>query len=318
MYDIVVGRNKQDTEKYGTEGTIYLGKHYVKMGRTTSLSNKVYMDMVRAHVVFICGKRGGGKSYTMGVVAEGMADLPKHIKQNLSIIMLDTMGIYWTMKYANLKDKKLLKEWGLEGKPLDVNIFTPTGFFNKFKDEGIPTDHAFAIRPSELNGSDWNMTFGLDSTSPEGVLIEGTIHDLSEEKDQDYSMEDIVARIRVAKGITETTRSAVLNHYRNADNWGLFSEEGTQLKDLAKAGQVTILDVSCYATEENGWNIKSLVIGLVAQKLFNQRMIARKDEEFQQVHEKTTLIESEEKQDYPLVWLVIDEAHEFMPLTGKT
>lgn len=318
MYDIVVGRNKHDTEKYGTEGTIYLGKHYVKMGRTTSLSNKVYMDMVRAHVVFICGKRGGGKSYTMGVVAEGMADLPVNIKQNLSIIMLDTMGIYWTMKYANLKDKKLLKEWGLKGKPLDVNIFTPTGFFNKYKDEGIPTDHAFAIRPSELNGSDWNMTFGLESTSPEGVLIEGTIHDLRDEKEEAYSMEDIVERIRSAKGITETTRSAVLNHYRNAENWGLFSEEGTQLKDLAKAGQVTILDVSCYATEENGWKIKSLVIGLVAQKLFNQRMIARKDEEFRDVHEKTTLIESEEKQEYPLVWLVIDEAHEFMPVTGKT
>jgi replicative DNA helicase len=63
-YDIVVGRNAHDLKKYGTEGTIFLGKHYVKMGRTTSLSNKVFLDMITSHVVFICGKRGGGKCLT--------------------------------------------------------------------------------------------------------------------------------------------------------------------------------------------------------------------------------------------------------------
>ena len=60
-YDIIVGRSKHDKEKYGTEGTIFLGKHYVTMGQTVALSNKIYMDMVRSHVVFVCGKRGGGK-----------------------------------------------------------------------------------------------------------------------------------------------------------------------------------------------------------------------------------------------------------------
>ena len=93
MYDVIIGRSDKDKEKLGKRGTILLGKHFVKMGRTTSLSNPVYMDMTRSHVVFICGKRGGGKSYTMGVIAEGMADLPQEIKQNISIIMLDTMGI---------------------------------------------------------------------------------------------------------------------------------------------------------------------------------------------------------------------------------
>ena len=27
--------------------------------------------------------------------------------------MIDTMGIFWTMKYPNLKDEDLLEEWGL-------------------------------------------------------------------------------------------------------------------------------------------------------------------------------------------------------------
>ena len=61
MYDIIIGRLDSDREKFGSAGTIFLGKHYVKMGQRTSLSNKVYMDMNRSHVVFIVGKRGGGK-----------------------------------------------------------------------------------------------------------------------------------------------------------------------------------------------------------------------------------------------------------------
>src|SRR3989338_6261836 len=61
MYDILIGRREAEKEKYGTQGAVFLGKHYVKMGQTTSLSNKVYLDVIKSHVVFIVGKRGSGK-----------------------------------------------------------------------------------------------------------------------------------------------------------------------------------------------------------------------------------------------------------------
>ena len=83
MYDIVIGRSEADKEKYSTTGAIFLGKHYVKMGQTTSLSNKVYLDVAKSHVVFVVGKRGSGKSYSMGVIAEGIYDLPDEIKNNI-------------------------------------------------------------------------------------------------------------------------------------------------------------------------------------------------------------------------------------------
>ena len=110
MYDIVIGRIDSDKQKYGAEGTVFLGKHYVKMGRTTSLSNKILLDVIRSHVIFVCGKRGGGKSYTMGVIAEGIIGLPPKIRNNISVIMLDTMGVYWTMKYPNQQDRELLEK----------------------------------------------------------------------------------------------------------------------------------------------------------------------------------------------------------------
>jgi uncharacterized protein len=319
MYDIVVGRSESDKRKFGTEGTILLAKHYVKMGRTTSLSNQVFLDMVRSHVIFVCGKRGSGKSYTMGVIAEGMANLPKDIKQNISVIMLDTMGIYWTMKYPNKKDKDLLDEWKLEGKGLDVQIYTPVGYYQKYKDEGIPTDHPFSIKPSELNAEDWNISFGISPHEPVGVLIESVIHDLKENND-DFSMKDILSAIKQNKDADTSVKNAAKNQFLNANNWGVFDEEGTSLSDLAKGGQVTVLDVSCYATMPGSWNIKNLVIGLVAQKLFIERMVARKSEEYHDIHKSVNYFGDEaiKKQESPLVWLVIDEAHEFLPLEGKT
>lgn len=318
MYDIVIGRIPQDKEKFGTEGTVFLGKHYVKMGRTTSLSNKILLDVIRSHVVFVCGKRGGGKSYTMGVIAEGITDLPPKIKKNIAVIMLDTMGVYWTMKYPNKKDQELLEEWGIEPKGMDVAIYTPIGYFKEYREKGIPTDASFSIKPSELDGSDWCITFDINPNEPIGVLIEKVIHKLRDEK-KEYDIQDIINAIQDSKA-DENIKNATLNLFGNTKTWGMFDIKGTPLSELAKPGQVTVLDVSCYATLPGSWRIKAMVIGLIAEKLFIQRMIARKNEEYQQVHKSIYYFSEEEiqKLDFPMVWLVIDEAHEFLPKEGKT
>ena len=319
MYDIVVGRSKKDLDKYGLKGTVLLGKHYVQMGQVTSLSNKIYLDVTRSHVVFVCGKRGSGKSFTMGVIAEGVSDLEDEIKQNISVVIIDTMGIYWTMKYPNQKERDLLAEWDIKPKGLDVTIFTPKGHFEDFKKKGIPTDFPFSIKPSELDIEDWTLSLGIDRNSEEGVLIERVVTNLKDEG-KDFSLEDIEEIVRKDEKVTQRAKDKALNLFDNAKTWGLFDKEGTPINNLVKGGQVTVLDVSIYATTPGGWNIKSLVTGLVSKKLFIQRMVSRKDEEFQAVHESVHYFaeETEKKMEYPMVWLIIDEAHEFLPVVGKT
>ncbi|MEM4398037.1 MAG: DUF87 domain-containing protein [Candidatus Woesearchaeota archaeon] len=319
MYDIVLGRSSSDLKKYGTKGTILLGKHYVQMGQTVSLSNNVLLDVIRSHVVFVCGKRGGGKSFTMGVIAEGVSDLEPEIKENISVVILDTMGIYWTMKYPNQKERDLLEQWGIKPKGLDVSIFTPKGFFKEFKEKGIPADFPFSIKPNELDIEDWQMTLGIDKNSEEGILIERIINKFKE-KMFDFDLIDIIKEIQKDERSTQRAKDAAENKFRSAINWGLFDKEGTKLNDLVKGGRVSILDVSVYATMPRGWDIKSLVIGLVSKKLFQQRMISRRDEEFKAVHETVHYFAEEEqkKMDYPMVWLIIDEAHEFLPVVGET
>ncbi len=319
MYEIVIGRDEDDRKKFGLLGTVFIGKQYVKMGQTTSLSNPVYLDIARSHVIFICGKRGSGKSYTMGVIAESIADMPEEVSSNISIIMLDTMGIYWTMKFPNKKDEELLKQWGLKPKGLNVKIYTPKGFYKEFKEKGIPTDHPFSIKPSELTPVDWCRTFDLEPDSEVGVLISRIIANLREEK-KDYSMRDIINAIQSDTRAPDRIKAAAENHFLEAMSWGLFDEEGTKISELVIPGQVSVLDVSCYVTTPGSQNIRALVIGLVAQKLFVQRMIERRKEEFDELHRTLNFLtdETSGKQEFPLVWLIIDEAHEFLPREGKT
>jgi len=258
-------------------------------------------------------------SYTMGVIAEGVSDLPPDIKQNISIMLIDTMGVYWTMKYGNKQDKDILDEWDLDPKGLDVQIFTPTKFYEEYKDKGIPTDYPFSIKPSELSGHDWNQTFGLIDESEVAVTIERVIHNL-QELGKDYSVDDILKVVEDDKEIDKNTKNAVKNRFLNAKTWGLFSNKATTIADMALPGQVTVLDVSCYATMPGSWNVKNLVVGLIAEKLFISRMTARKEEEYREVHKSLNPYSDEavKKQEFPLVWLVLDEAHEFLPVVEKT
>ena len=319
MFDVIIGRSKHDVKKFGKEGTIFIGKQYVKMGQTTSLSNPVYLDVAGAHVVFVVGKRGSGKSYSLGIIAEGLADLPQGIKQNLSIILLDTMGIYWTMKYPNQQDAELIKEWGFESKPLDIKIYTPSGFFNKYKEQGIPTDFPFSIRPLDVNPEDWANSFKIEPNSAEGVLLTRVVQDLNN-KGISYGLDDLLEIIKNDQESDKLTKNVVSNQFEKAKGWGIFSKEGTPLKDLISGGQITVLDVSPYATMPSGWAIKALVVGLISKNLFNQRLLARKTEEFKSVDAAMHYFSKDvdTKLQEPLVWLALDEAHELLPKEGKT
>ena len=320
MYEIVIGRSPAETEKHGLTGTFLLGKHYVTMGQTESLSNEVRMDVAKSHVVSVFGKRGSGKSYTMGDIAEGMMSLPSEITRNLSVIMLDTMGIYWTMKFPNNRDQELLAEWNMKPEGMNVVIYTPKGFYKSYREKGIPTDHPFSIKPNDLDASDWTSIFRVESTHPVGVLIQKVIGILKA-KSPDFSLQDVVMAIQAEPNASKDAKDAAGNLFRLAESWELFDVSGTHISELASAGQITILDVSCYATSQSSTELRALVIGLVSQKLFNERMVLRKSEEYRQIHEEINYLseeDSEQEKEMPLTWLIIDEAHEFLPVEGST
>ncbi|NPE26514.1 ATP-binding protein [Methanococcoides sp. SA1] len=318
-FDLIVGRNESDKKAFGKRGLVYLGKNFVTMGNYTSLSNPIFMDVARSHVVLVSGKRGSGKSYTLGVMAEALSDLGVEESGNVSSLIFDTMGIYWTMKYKNLKDDELLDEWGLEAKNTNVKVFAPMGYYDEYKDKGVDVDSEFAIRISELEASDWVNLFELKFTDPVAVLMESVIGEL-QERDRSYSFEDIYDLIDRAKKVDNDVKNAVVALFDAAKTWGIFDEErGTNVKDLIEPGVSTVIDLSMYASL-GAFNVRALIIGLVSKKIFNERMEARKSEEITAVQHGADYARYQVRREMPLVWIFIDEAHEFLPHedVGKT
>lgn len=316
-YDIVIGRNKEDKKKFGDKGLIYIGKGYVKMGNYTSLSNKLWLDVIKSHVILIAGKRGSGKSYTIGVLAEELSDLPKEVKENIAPLIFDTMGIFWTMKYKNEKDTELLENWELKSKHLPTIVWVPAGHFKEYEKRGIPVDKKFALAVPELDIGDWLSIFELKMIEPTSVAIQKALSNLNS-KSSIFDLDDIIEELKKDSEAKDDARKSAIALFEAAKSWKVFakkSENPTKVTDLIQAGKTSILDISIYSSTST-FNVRALIIGLVSKKLFNQRMLARKQEEIQSIQHG--LDSKTEKREMPLVWLFLDEAHEFLPMHEKT
>jgi len=316
-FDVVVGRNESDKKAFGKRGLAFIGKSYVTMGAYTSLSNPIYMDVARSHVVLVSGKRGSGKSYTLGTMAESLSNLGLEESGNIASLIFDTMGIFWTMKFKNEKDRDLLDEWGLVSKNVPIKVFAPFGYFQDYKDKGIAVDAEFAIKISELEPTDWVSLFELNFTDPVAVVIESVISGLKE-SGESFGFKNIYDLIGRAENVSQESKNAAMALFDAAQTWKVFDEEkGTPVKELVSAGETTVIDLSMYASL-GAFNVRALIIGLVSKKIFNERMESRKDEEIQAIQHGVDYLTYQVKREMPLVWIFIDEAHEFLPHEGKT
>lgn len=148
--------------------------------------------MARPHVLLVCGKRGTGKSYTAGIVAEEIAGLPPEVKENLSVIMIDTMGIYWSMKNPNEKDKDILKGWGMKPAGLETKLFVPMGYVDDYEQAGVAYDQVFNLDCTDLTAEDWILTFGFSFVDEFGTSIERVVKQVKKKKGSSYSIADII------------------------------------------------------------------------------------------------------------------------------
>ncbi len=278
---------------------------------------KVYDLRVSKNNSFIANgiiSHNSGKSYSISVIAESIAELPKEISENLSVIIFDTMGIFWTMKFPNKRQEKLLNKWNLGSKGFDVSIFTPSGFYELYKSKGIPTDYKFEIKTSELSSGDWCDVLNVNIIEPVGLLISRAVEKLK----GNYSIQDIIEEIKKDKKSEQKVKDAAESMFLTVNKWGLFSKKGTEIKDLIKPSKVSIIDVSCYTEVGGGWSIKALVIGLICRKLLRERISVRKMEEYNEIRYGTKLTGDKRKKELPQVWICIDEAHKVLSKYEKT
>ena len=293
----VIGRRDTDTDI----GTLDVGRY---LALDKSMGSKVQMDALRPHAILICGKRGYGKSYTMGTMIEELASLPGII--NIAALVIDTMGIFWTMRYPNSKESDILSKWGFSPAGIDVDLFVPAGSVAHYEQMHIDVK-PFSISPSELSGYDWCSLFGLDSISPMGVFIMKTIEEIRE-NEPGISLKTIIDFINTDKELDPTLRNAANNYFRSAISWGIFHEKGIIISDIIRKGKVVILDLSSIDNQ----NIKAIAVKILGSKIYDESIRSRR------IYEQREMGESPCEEGIPMVWMFIDEAHLFLPRDSRT
>jgi len=307
----VIGRSLSDIEKYGKEGTGYLGRVVISKGERPVLGRKILIDLARPHMILICGKRGYGKSYTMAVLLEEFARLPVALQNRIAVIVIDTVGIFWSLKIPNKFDTSLLQEWGLQAESTNARVLVPKGLASFYKEKGIPIDGTFTIKASELTGMEWMALFKLSWRDPEGVLITRIIEELKKKIGTYFGIDEIIAAIHADKESDSVTKQALINRLKAAKSWGLIEKTGTRIRDIARPATITIIDVSAYRQAIEMEGVRDIIVALLGKKLFEERMLYRKEEEAKLITQNARTSEM------PLIWLFVDEAHMFMPKSGK-
>ncbi len=254
----------------GEEGCLFLGRYLALDG---SAGSDVFLDALRPHAVLICGKRGYGKSYTMGVIVEEFARLPYRVRKNFCAIVVDTMGIFSCMDRPSRE--KGLEDWGLAPGACHIKKYKPPAHIRSsdVRPLRIPT--------GSLSFYDYCELLGIEPLGEHGVALMNAMGDCGR-----FEIEGLIER---AGGST-----ALKDLLRMLSSWGLFSGKAS-FDGLLEPGSVNVLDLSGYGHEPE---VKSCIVASLARALYDIRVEARKEEAG--------------RREKPLVWLFIDEAHMFM------
>ncbi len=90
------------------------------IGRNLDDDSDIHIDASKSRAVATCGKRGSGKSYTMGVLIEELFR-----EDNVVILVVDPMGIFHTMSLPNHEQERTLWDWGESPEGLPIKALVP-------------------------------------------------------------------------------------------------------------------------------------------------------------------------------------------------
>lgn len=317
----------------------YLGR-LAEIGALTD----VRFDVAHPHVVAIFGKRGSGKSYTMGSMLEGLCTSQaetsiSQIKRNKAILLLDTLGIFqWTdISLDTATDSEVLKSqraiwrgWNLKAEDLDVQVWIPKGT----RTDATPASHKeFAIRTSDFTADDWGYLLDLNIYQDRmgqllndayiKVTLEGwKNHKGIQPPKAAYSIEDLINCIKgdleLGDSYQSETQRAVIQqlttYYRNP----LFEDQGTPLSEMLVPGRMNVLVMSRMSGP-----LRLVILSALIRRLMDERVVASEMEkhlvirpdlgEDERQHIKEKLAAS-----VPPTWIALDEAQNILPSEKKT
>ena len=275
----------------------------LRIGTEYESNELIYMNATGSRAVFICGKRGSGKSYTMGVIIE---ELFNQEQGEATIIIADPMGIYHTMALPNEMQADEVRNAGFLTSGFPVRLIVPGDPLIRYGDATVLAklrENGVEVVPLQINAADlspeaWCELFDIGMNEVMGIVLWRAIDTLLE-KGRHFVIDDILLTINRDQKAKDTSKEALENRLMVANRWGIFAREPTSLNDVFLLNHINVLDLSVIDAGTKG--LRNMILDVVSRRLFTERTRERRREEFGL---STKL---------PRVWLAIDEAHQFVP-----
>ena len=271
------------------------------IGEERDSGEETLIDTSKARALFVCGKRGTGKSYSLGNVIE---EVNREMTDTVPLVV-DPMGIYWTMAEPNDEQQDLLWDWGMQPTGFDTTILVPGDPTERYGPEvydemmrrGIEIE-SLRLNPSDISPDGWCELFDLNINKPMGIALYRAVRSLNESQNF-FDLDELIEEVEYDEKANERTVDALVNRLEMAHEWGIFSDSYTDIWNNLDPSRINILDVS--VLDPGKYGLRNLVVYVLTKKIFDERSKARRREELQL------------SSDIPKVWLFIDEAHNFAP-----
>ena len=278
----------------------------LNIGKDIENNDYAYLDASRSRAVLVCGKRGSGKSYTIGVIVEELWEAG-----DVLTIIVDPMGIYYPMAQPNREQERLLWDWGLSTKGIPIVVLVPGDperlyggreVVGAMEARGVHFKQ-FRLNPADLSPDAWCELFNLSINDVMGIGLFRAVQNLGRRRKEHFFISDIIDEIEADDRVADKTKEALLNRLEMAGDWDIFSMRYREMWETFDQQAVNIVDLSTLDPGTHGR--RNLVVDVLARDIFKRRTIARRKEELGLIGE------------LPRVWMLIDEAHQFVP-SGRT
>ena len=260
------------------------------LGHDLKTQQSVTLDASHARVLLICGKRGSGKSYTLGVLAEELFQQ----EPRPCILLVDPMGIFWTLGQAvDPSGQGLPMTLLVPGDPARVY---PAALLAQFQTLGIALQR-LTLAPHTLSLEAWCELFDFSINEPLGIALSRAVQMLTDAAVA-FTLQDLEEAARQDGLAQERTKEALRNRLQMASRWGVFDAQASSIIESLTPARVSVVD--CSVLDYGLHGLRNLVLAVVARQLFTARHAARRHAAVAQT-------------SHTPVWLLLDEAHQFIP-----
>lgn len=336
-----------DSIFFGTGGDT--SSEWVLAGRLSEYGRRyaVKLDVSKEKVIAIFGKRGQGKSYTLGSLIEGMCAAQtdstiSRIPADRAVLLFDTLDIYqwmnvaldgeWSNRPELDKQALLLGGWDVAPERLRVEVWAPANSHRFICSTG---HRSFRLHVPDLRVDDWASLLGVDIMRDvmgqylfevfHKVTTSGWIdeHGNSHTPLPDYSISDLLDCIlhdqEQREGVyREDTRRAVLQRLRAYQAHPLFSGQGTPLRDLLKPGVASVLLLNRLSED-----LRSVLVSVLVRRILRERSEASEVAKDLMLNPSLSPEERSLREEFlltavPKCWVVVDEAQNVVPASKRT